>query len=112
MNHGIHLLRDQGLQYNPGSAKLYWELGWLFQHKLGADFDTAHLHYKREWASDMTRLLGGARPDYDTLLDAPRSREELLSDPQTARWVRQRQKDGVDVLATSFLDDTNLPEPV
>src|SRR6056297_2154716 len=47
--HGVELLRDEGLRYNRGSAKLYKELGWLFQHKIGSDSDQAHWHYKRQW---------------------------------------------------------------
>jgi len=72
VRHGIRLLRDEGLTYNPGSARLYWELGWLFQHKVGAAYDSAHAYYKRAWAEEMTALLGDGYPDYPTLLDGNR----------------------------------------
>src|SRR3989442_12014232 len=39
---GIELLRDEGLRYNPNEMRLYWELGWLFQHKMGMSLDDAH----------------------------------------------------------------------
>lgn len=55
---GISLLRDQGIIYNPGDPKLYFELGWLYQHKMGMNIDVMHLYYKRKWASQMTPLLG------------------------------------------------------
>lgn len=67
---GIELLRDQGLVYNPGEAQLYRELGWLFQHKLGADYDQAHVFYKQSWAREMTEIFGGSRPDFENWIHA------------------------------------------
>lgn len=66
--HGVKLLRDEGLFYNRGSARLYKELGWLYQHKIGSGSDHAHWYYKREWYRMMDDLLGGPRPDYKDLL--------------------------------------------
>jgi hypothetical protein len=43
---GISLLRDQALRFNPRDAKLYRELAWMYQHKIGENLDTAHAHYK------------------------------------------------------------------
>lgn len=67
VRNGLELLRDKGLAYNPGSPRLYCELGWIFQHKIGAAIDEAHLFYKKEWSREMSDLLGGARPDYKAL---------------------------------------------
>jgi hypothetical protein len=79
---GIELLRDEGLKYNPKEALIYRELGWFFQHKMGQNLDDAHLVYKFEWAKEMTRALGGIRPNYDELLnpqtDEARQRVTLL----------------------------------
>ncbi len=79
---GIELLRDQGLQYNPKEALLYRELAWFYQHKIGQNLDDAHLVYKYELARQMTRVLGGGRPNYDELLNPQtpeaRQRVELL----------------------------------
>lgn len=58
VRHGISLLRDEGLRYNPGESGLLYELGWMFQHKLGSNTDDAHMHYKRQWAAEMTEVLG------------------------------------------------------
>lgn len=81
VRHGIRLLRDEGLRYNAGSAPLYRELGWLFQHKVGAAYDQAHLYYKRAWAREMTEALEGPAPNYERLLGpvagAPEARERL-----------------------------------
>jgi hypothetical protein len=64
VSHGIRLLRNGGLVYNPGDARLLYELAWLFQHKLGGNMDKAHLYYKRAWAAEMMTLFDGPRPDY------------------------------------------------
>src|SRR5262245_17044347 len=79
---GIELLRDQGLKYNPKEALIYRELAWFFQHKMGQNLDDAHLVYKYEWGKEMTRMLGGGRPNYEELLnpttDEARERVRLL----------------------------------
>ncbi|MCL2105156.1 MAG: hypothetical protein FWH21_08940 [Kiritimatiellaeota bacterium] len=46
VQNGISLLRDEGLRFNPHDAKLYRELAWLFQHKIGDSLDNAHFLYK------------------------------------------------------------------
>ena len=92
---GIELLRDEGLKYNPKEALIYRELGWFFQHKMGQNLDDAHLVYKSEWAREMTRAVGGGRPDFDALLnpqtDEARQRvlylrEKLKMDPV---WMKK-----------------------
>jgi hypothetical protein len=84
---GIELLRDEGLKYNPREALIYRELAWFFQHKMGQNLDDAHLIYKYEWAGEMTRVLGGIRPNYDELLN-PTSEEAR----QRARLLREKYK--------------------
>ena len=37
VRHGIELLRDDGLRYNPNETLIYRELAWFFQHKMGAE---------------------------------------------------------------------------
>jgi hypothetical protein len=64
---GISLLRDEGLRYNPGDTRLYRELGWLFQHKIGMDYDQAHLYYKKAWAAEMMDLFHTPHPDFANL---------------------------------------------
>lgn len=50
---GIVLLRDEGLSFNPGSARLHQELAWLFLHKLGTDDDSAAPYYREQWAAEV-----------------------------------------------------------
>ena len=46
VQNGISLLRDEGLRFNPRDARLYRELAWLYQNKVGDALDTSHLAYK------------------------------------------------------------------
>ena len=48
---GISLLQDKAIPANPDSARLYKELGWLYQDKIGSPNDSAHLVYKLDLAS-------------------------------------------------------------
>ena len=75
---GIELLRDEGLRYNPNATLLYRELSWLFQFKIGAYLDDAHMLYKMRWAQEMQGVLGG-RPDFKQLLNptTPEARERV-----------------------------------
>lgn len=57
VRHGIDLLRREGLTHNPASASLHWDLGWMYQHKVGMAFDDAHLVYKRKLAAQVESLL-------------------------------------------------------
>lgn len=61
---GVALLRDRALRINPRDARLYRELGWIYQHKIGGDSDRAHLIYKLSLAAAMEQALapGGALP--------------------------------------------------
>lgn len=96
---GIELLRDEGLLYNPNEPLIYRELAWFFQHKMGAELDEFHYYYKSIWAEEMTRLLGGGRPNFEELAhptteEAKRRaallREKYKMDPRVMRAVDER----------------------
>ncbi len=50
---GITLLRDDGLRFNPRDARLYRELAWFYQNKVGDALDNAHLTYKADLARQL-----------------------------------------------------------
>lgn len=50
VSHGISLLGADGLRHNPASPVLHWNLGWMYQHKIGMDFDQSHFYYKARLA--------------------------------------------------------------
>ena len=68
---GIELLRDEGLRYNPNSVDIYRELGWFFQHKMGANLDDANMFYKSQWALAMKPFFGPSGTNFDQLLNPP-----------------------------------------
>ncbi len=77
VQNGISLLRDQGLRFNPREARLYRELAWLYQNKVGDTLDSAHLLYKKTLAQTMTPFVNAdgtvnATPDNRTKLAALR----------------------------------------
>lgn len=43
---GIALLRDKAIPANPSSPRLYRELGWMYQDKIGSNTDSASKIYK------------------------------------------------------------------
>ncbi len=71
VEHGIELLRDEGLRYNPNSVDLYRELAWQFQHKMGANLDDANMYYKSQWADEMKNFFGPDGTNFDGLLHPP-----------------------------------------
>jgi len=54
---GISLLRDEALRFNPRDAKLYRELAWMYQHKIGENLDTAHATYKTYLLETLTPVV-------------------------------------------------------
>jgi hypothetical protein len=71
LERGIELLRDEGLRYNPNSVDIYRELGWFFQHKMGANLDDANMYYKSQWAGEMQPFFGPNGTNFDLLLNPP-----------------------------------------
>lgn len=63
VNHGINLLRKEGLTNNPNSPGIHWDIGWMFQHKIGMEFDTAHHFYKEKVREQITVILPTGKLD-------------------------------------------------
>lgn len=78
IHNGIRLLRDEGLRYNPDQARLYFELGWLFQHKIGAAPDPFLPDYQRRLARDVERVLPNGHLPAPTPADAATLAPALL----------------------------------
>ena len=73
VQNGIALLRDEGLRFNPREARLYRELAWFYQNKVGDALDTAHLTYKFHLAGQLAPCVNAD----GTLRDTPESRTRL-----------------------------------
>jgi hypothetical protein len=48
---------------------IHRELAWFFQFKMGGNMDDAHLYYKLQWANQMEKVFGKAKPDWDELIN-------------------------------------------
>lgn len=94
VKNGYELLRDRAIELNPNSILLYRSLAWIFQHKIGGISDDCHRFYKRELALSMRAMLGEnpTNEDFESLLKTPLTLEEMLSDEQTANFVRQLEE--------------------
>lgn len=111
VRHGMMLLRDEGLKYNPEDSDMLYQLGWIFQHKIGQDLDDANKHYKESWAREMMQLFDGPAPDYAAIEAAPKSPEELFQRPGTRELVGKIQAAGFDPYDFA-LTGTNVPPAV
>jgi hypothetical protein len=96
VEHGVDLLRNDGLRYNPTSVDIYRELAWFYQHKMGANVDDANLYYKSQWAAEMKNFFGPSGTNFDLLLNPPDAeartnavlfREKYKIDPAFAQSV-------------------------
>ena len=95
LERGIDLLRDDGLRYNPNSVDIFRELGWFFQHKMGANLDDANMFYKQQWADEMMNLFGPEGTNLTELLlpqntNAVVLREKYKIDPAFAQKVDEK----------------------
>ncbi len=84
---GIELLRDEGLRYNPNEIRLYGELAWIFQDKMGAPTDDANMYYKQQWADEMAEVFAKQTPSLDELAN-PKTEDEN----RRARLLREKFK--------------------
>src|SRR5947208_4744621 len=73
---------------------------WIFQHKIGADLDDAHVFYKSQWAREMDRVLAGT--NYLALIH-PQNEDEK----ERARMLRQKYK--LDLVHMKEVDDEYGP---
>lgn len=67
VKNGYELLRDKGIELNPGNIRLYRELSRIFQHKLGGVTDAVHKYYKLQLARSMEPLLSSPDNQLDSL---------------------------------------------
>ena len=109
VRHGIELLRDGGLRYNPANPTLHRELAWLFHHKIGESLDQAHLFYKLSWALEMERLFDGRAPDYEALARTPTSRHAVMQAEGVPALVDELREAGFDPFSYQWPDARRIP---
>jgi len=74
---GVELIRDKAIIYNPSDPELYQQLGWIYQHKMGANLDDANHYYKRQLIKDMEAVMGDDFVNWQEFADAPATEREL-----------------------------------
>ena len=67
---GIDLLKDKAIPANPDTPRLYRELGWLYQNKVGSDDDPAAYLYRLALANDFAKRDTAIGKGPDDKLDA------------------------------------------
>jgi hypothetical protein len=75
VDRGIQLLRDRGLVWNPDDPTIYFQLGWIFFHKIGENLDDGNLYYKQQWFKDMSPFFGPHGTNFEALIH-PQTAEE------------------------------------
>ncbi|HIJ67227.1 MAG TPA: hypothetical protein HPP51_02955 [Planctomycetes bacterium] len=89
VRNGYELLRDKGIEKNPGRIILYRALAYIFQHKIGGVTDDCHKHYKRELALAMRGLLGEepANEYFQRLSATKKTLSEITAEPDIAEFI-------------------------
>jgi hypothetical protein len=88
VENGLELLRRQGLRDNPNEPQIYWQIGWMFQHKLASSYDPAHRYYRMKLAQQMEQILGGGTLPPESAFPLPlahRMNEAFAMDPRVMR---------------------------
>ncbi|MCC5850806.1 MAG: hypothetical protein JJU29_22180 [Verrucomicrobia bacterium] len=88
VQHGLDLLREDGLRNNPRSDVIHWNIGWMFQHKIGMDFDQSHDHYKKRLSEKITEAFDGPRPQTEAALEI--ARREFRMNPARIQAMEDR----------------------
>lgn len=67
VKNGIELLRDRGIPLNFNDMRLYWELGSIYQFKIGNTFDPPCKYYRIALAKEMSEILGKMPVSYERI---------------------------------------------
>lgn len=106
VNEGIKLIRDQALEYNPDDPDLYYELAWIYKHKVGDVMDDANMYYKTRLALEMREIMGENFPDWKALAEVPADLKELEkvypADHEVWRQIKAAGYPDIDALYKQF----------
>ncbi len=96
VRNGFELLRDRAIPLNPKAIVLYYQLSWIFFHKIGALSDDYHWYYKIQLARAMEKIIGWPDAKYDLMAKAPADWQSLLKDKKMAEFVGKLQAMKID----------------
>ena len=104
----IHLLRDEGLKYNPDNIIIRHELARIFYDRIGNKIDPAAEYFKNQWAFKMMEYLdNGTRGELERLNEAASTLQELKERPFVNEYIQATLKQGIDILDLN----KNIPMP-
>lgn len=96
---GIDILQNKGkgIDANPNALPLYWQLGWIYFHKVGGFLDNESWYYKTQLADQWHAILGQPPLEIEPYLewlkpvvDAPTKLEDLSPGAERlANWLRE-----------------------
>lgn len=109
---GIELLRDEALVYNPGDPNLYFQLGWIYQHKMGQEADDANRYYKTQLAVTMDRVVGGYPVDWKAMAAAPENLAAAMPPPLSLARLLAQANLTEEQLTAQFRERNRLPDSI
>ncbi len=99
INHGIELLRDEGLKYNPGDKIIRHELARIFYNRIGGKIDEGSEYFKNQWAFKMMEYFDySSQQEIINLSNAAKNLDELKERYGVEGYLRETLKSGVDIL--------------
>jgi len=116
VNAAIELVRDEALPQHPGDPKLYQQLGWIYQHKIGQNLDDMNYYYKRQVALQMIEMLGSGPYDWQALAEAPQDPDAMVAalGDDAAEFAAALHQEGLSLsgLEQSFRESATLPPAI
>ena len=98
---GIKLLRNKGMKYNPDWDKnrdIRFELVHIFYRKIEGISDTESRNFQDKWTLEMLKYFEkGDRKELELLASAPKTFEELLTNPAVKTLAEQYSAQGRDL---------------
>lgn len=92
VKNGFELLRDKGLEINPGDPVIALDLAFIFQHKISSpDADKYNNYYRTQWVKDITPYLekDGGIPKPNSIMAAELEQNFKL-DPTIMHQIEEK----------------------
>ena len=87
---GIKLLRDEGLQMNPGNNFIKSELGWMFVDRVGGTTDAQFDYYIHKWSEIMGKYMQyGTRKEILAMTEIPTKVPKLVKNTAWKNFIKK-----------------------
>ncbi len=113
INHGIELLRDEGLKYNPGDKVIQHEIARIFYNRIGGNIDQGSEYFKNQWAFKMMQYFdSSSQQEIINLSNAAKNVDELKKRFGVEKYMQETLKQAIDVLDFKTNPPTRIPHQV